>query len=178
MKHYKPLKDFVSKNGFLVEAHRIEGVNYDEDDPFTKSLIQYGFIEEIPERPKTVWDLKIGDAYYIPDWDDQVGFDTWLDRPKDLMRRTLGNCFLTKEEAEKELARRKAEVVLKRDTKGFKPNYEQQGVCVYWHHDGKRLEFSDCIYLDGTIRFATHEDAETSIKAHPDEWKTYLGVEE
>ncbi len=135
---------------------------------------------EVVEEPKTVWDLRIGDAYYIPDWDDQVGFDTWLDRPKDLMRRTMGNVFLTKQEAEKELARRKARQVLLRDTKGFKPSIGNYFHYVYYNYGSRELRMA---YHTGTnlydqLAFATEEDVRASINAHPQEWKTYLGVEE
>lgn len=179
---YKVGEEFhLSNKGNLIHAASGELV-YTKRGLRRKPEILKDWFEEILEEPKTVWDLGIGDAYYIPCWDDQVGFDTWLDRPKDLVRRTLGNCFLTKEEAEKELARRKAKVILRRDTKGFEPDWrdtEQYKYYVSYYVCADRLEacLTNC-YRNSYLYFATREDAEASIKAHPEEWKTYLGVEE
>lgn len=138
------------------------------------------WFEEIPENPKTVWDLEEGDEYYIPDWDNTVGHDYWHNREKDNHRRLLGNMFLTKEEAEKELARRRAKQIILRDTKGFKPDWKEcdYGVVVFWDVIDKKLVYNWAEYNDGTIRFRTDEDAEASIKSHEEEWKIYLGVDD
>lgn len=194
MKYYKLLKDLplfdAGKEGFYLDSDG-NMVYSDKNEGHTVipagNLVRYPHIltrwfEEIPETSKTVWDLKIGDAYYIPDWDGQVGFDTWLDRSKDLMRRTLGNCFLTKEEAEKELARRKAKQIILRDMKGFKPDWNDSGqnkTLVYYDSEDKKMKVVLwSINAFGGIYFATKEDAEASIRTHEKEWKIYLGAEE
>lgn len=93
-----------------------------------------------------------------------------------------GNAFWTREEAEKERKRRKAYVILKEDTKGFVPDWENpysEGCSVYYSRAGKHLDvfFSFC-RQNGLIYFATRADAEASIKAHRQQWLDYLCVEE
>lgn len=141
------------------------------------------WFEEIPEEPKTVWDLKDGDEYF--DINDFMkighGYFTSCD---ELIQHQLevGDIFLTKEEAEKELAWRKAREILKLDTNGFKPDWENQEQAKYY-------VFCDCpdrdlvvdvayTYCFQHIHFANRKDAEASIAEHRKEWFTYLGVEE
>lgn len=141
------------------------------------------WFEEIPDEPKTVWGLKEGDRYWFIRTNNWVDDCMWNDSQYDIGCRVGGNCFLTKEEAEKELAYRKAKAILERDTKGFKPDWKDGGNSkydVYYDHINKHLVVGDhsiiCTHKD--LWFATYEDAEASIKAHEKEWKTYLGVEE
>lgn len=140
------------------------------------------WFEEIPEQPKTVWDLEFDDRFYLLGEDGDIKLYEWYNGYSD--ERALGNVFLTKEEAEKELARRKAKVILVRDTKGFKPKFQLRsgisypGWLVEYDVDAGEL-FTMCyIHSDGTPRFATQEDAEESIRKHEKEWKIYLGVED
>lgn len=186
MTKYKVLKDYIhNRNCNLIK----EGseFNYDGHEnspsyPFISALTREGFIEEIPKQPKTVWDLKYGDEYYAIASDGFITTEIYrYDNSYEHNSRVdIGNAFITKEEAEKELARRKAKVILERDTKGFKPDWEKYnyGVEVYWDHCGKKLVYNWVELNDGTIRFKTDEDAQASIKAHEKEWKIYLGVEE
>lgn len=139
------------------------------------------WFEEVPEQPKTVWDLKEGDICYYLTAMGIIQETTFNDlAPRDCL--TVGSLFLTKEEVEKELARRKAKQILLRDTKGFKPDWKnpkQYKWSVYYNYQFHDL-ISDYDWDTqyGTIYFATEADADASIKAHPQEWKTYLGVEE
>lgn len=137
------------------------------------------WFEEIPEEPKTVWDLEDGDSYFCLCSDGSILECTWSNHHGPCsIGRDCGSVFLTEQDAKKELARRRAEVILRRDAKGFKPRPHYQGTCVYYDHKRNSLDFSDCIYADGTIRFAIHSDVHASIKAHPKEWLIYLGVED
>lgn len=141
------------------------------------------WFEEIPEEPKTVWGLKEGDRYWFIRTNNWVDDCMWNDSQYDIGCRVGGNCFLTKEEAEKELAHRKAKAILERDTKGFKPDWNISNQCrwyVCYNHYGKWLKIDKdfSLFNYGNLCFATKEDAEASIKAHEKEWKTYLGVEE
>lgn len=137
------------------------------------------WFEEIPEEPETVDDLKAGDKCYIA-VTQKYGLyiipATFCEELDHL--RSVGGCFLTLDDGLKALKKARAEVILRRDTKGFKPTFRHQGTCVYYDHERNRLDYSDCIYADGTIRFANHSDVRASIKAHPNEWLAYLGVEE
>lgn len=140
------------------------------------------WFEEIPEKPKTVDDLNQGDRhYYMTACGDIVG-DIWLARAEDIYRRDTGNCFLTKEDTEKEIARLKAKAILERDTKGFKPDWKN-GDQYKWYAlwDYSHLEFRTYAHhcdKGAHIYFATQEDIEASINAREKEWKIWLGVEE
>lgn len=208
MKKYRLKKDlptFTAGEEFAMS--RVSGGlwlidGYNEDGEWYSSVCAYSehtlkkfpnilkeWFEEIPEEPKTVWDLREGDEYYAISFDGRVTHEYINEVTLDYHERVIGigNAFLTKKEAEKELARRKAKVILEQDTKGFKPSRgekyfkygrgdEYEHVEVYY--DGENLDTTADIGLDGCIYFESHEDAKASIKAHPDEWKTYLGVEE
>lgn len=183
MKAYKVLKEFPSSDGGCIHK---EGSRYKptKSASRTANLERLGYIEEIPEQPKTVWDLKEGDNYYFIDTIGNTG-GCFSAREEDLkyMRRyrEVGNCFLTLKEAENELARRKAKQILLRDTKGFKPDWfdnDQGKYGIAYNAVGDRLiiqvEYGYCF---AEIYFATKEDAKASIKTHSDAWKAYLGVE-
>lgn len=52
-----------------------------------------------PPKPKTVWDLKESDKYwYISDY-GQICKSTWTNFECEIIRRAIGNCFLTKKKA-------------------------------------------------------------------------------
>lgn len=140
------------------------------------------WFEEIPEEPKTVWDLKEGEVYYYISWGGRIEKTTWDSFSVDEDARTSGNCFLTEREAVRELARRKAKQILLRDTKGFKPDWsdsDQDKTLVYYDSDDKTFKVVPwSTNAFGSIYFGSLEDAHDSIDAHEKEWKTYLGVEE
>lgn len=91
----------------------IEGLIYNTEDKKTINI--YGlifnpadypeFFELIEEKP-TVWDLKEGDDYWFLNgfWIVTI---TWSGCEYDKISKDIWNCFLTKEEAEKELEKRK-----------------------------------------------------------------------
>lgn len=139
------------------------------------------WFEEIPEKQKTVWDLKIDDVYY---WLNGCMIERmcWIGDAEDEEDRDYGNVFLTEEEAEKELVRRKAKVILERDIKGFKPdweNNEQLKFGIAYNAIKDRLIIQEERgYCFTHIYFATIEDAEASIKAHRKEWKIWLQCED
>lgn len=140
------------------------------------------WFEEIPEEPKTVWDLKEGDECWILSVDLELLQVEWRNTPCDNHSRELGLIYLTKEELERELARRKAKQILLRDTKGFKPDWKRCnfGWTVTYEMMDKnphfRVDWTE--WVDETIRFATEEDAEASIAMHEKEWKIYLSIGE
>lgn len=69
-------------------------------------------LELYQEPPKTVWDLKEGDTYYLIFGDGKVTETTWGCCDKKF--REIGNTFLTKAEAEFERERRKIEAEMLR----------------------------------------------------------------
>ena len=96
--------------------------------------------------------------------------------------KSLGNYFDTEEEAEKHLEWLKARTVLIRDTKGFKPDWndsDQVKVSIYYDSYHRKL-LNACAWTvkRAEIFFETEKEAENSIKIHEKWWKIYLGVEE
>lgn len=187
MKRYKVLKEYVHpKTGVLIKPGYEFNYESEYTNVYMKALEREKFVEVILEQPKTVWDLREGDDGWFIDGDGikkYVGMDE-IELILFKERVAVGDAFLTKEDAEKELARRKAKVILERDTKGFKPdwrkkNREREKWFVVWDIDEQDIiaDYTNT-YRHNRIYFATQEDAEASIKAHPNEWKTHLGVEE
>lgn len=96
--------------------------------------------------------------------------------------KSVGNCFETREEAEKYLEYLKAKAIIKQDTKGFTPDWhnvyelkfygyydtEDDALSEAWVHTVKR----------SIIYFKSVEDIKESFKNHPNEWKTYLTYEQ
>lgn len=135
--------------------------------------------EKIPEKPKTVWDLEKHSICWIIG-NGAVYWDAWGNVVFGVEKRAVGNIFLTKKEAEKELARRKAKQILLKDTKGFKPSAGHYFYYVYYNYNSRELRVDRHTGTNayGLLAFATQADAEASIKAHPDEWKNYFGIDE
>lgn len=148
---------------------------------FPKILTDW--FEEIPEETKTVWELEEGDLCYVIQtaYSSIESIETFWNKTW-VPDRSVGGVFLTKKEAEKEIARRKAKQILLRDTKGFRPDWNDSGqnkTLVYYDSGDKKMKVVPwSVNAMGGIYFASQADTEASIKAHPEEWKTYLGVEE
>ena len=113
-----------------------------------------------------------GGVYY--DYDDKTDVDDG--------RYEFGNYFKTEEEAQKASGWLKAFAVLRDDTKGFKPDWEnsdQDKWYVYYDHREKELTANLVWTQQGEpLHFATEEDAEASIKNHEREWLAFYEVEE
>lgn len=135
----------------------------------------------MPPKPRTVWDLKEGDRYYYFDDYDGVSFSTWNDIDVDITRRYFGNCFLTKEEVEFEVERRKVEaILLKYGRRGFK--YSEDNYYIFYKRDESSIVI--CCYESfqdqGVIYFDTEELCQKAIEeAGKDNIKKYIfGIEQ
>ena len=135
----------------------------------------------MPPKPRTVWDLKEGDRYYYFDDYDGVSFSTWNDIDVDITRRYFGNCFLTKEEVEFEVERRKVEaILLKYGRRGFK--YSEDNYYIFYERDESSTVI--CCYESfqdqGVIYFDTEELCQKAIEeAGKDNIKKYIfGIEQ
>lgn len=132
------------------------------------------WFEEI-EETKTFF--LICDIYYTALEDNTKSREDW--QIKNL--KSIGNYFETKEDTEKCIAYLKAKVVLKQDTGGFKPDWEDMGELKYygyWDCNVDEVDFG-YTYADRTsdVYFQSEKDIKESFKKHPDEWKTYLTYE-
>lgn len=125
-------------------------------------------IEKIPQKPKTVWDLKEEDMYYYINLYGEID-STFYDCEEDVDIIKCGNAFLTREEAEHEVERRKCEaILLKYGTRdmmslgdGNKSKY-----CIYLNNFLNKIVVSDnyCIQSQGSIYFESKELAQKAIE--------------
>ena len=96
--------------------------------------------------------------------------------------KSVGNFFETREEAEKYLEYLKAKEVIKKDTKGFNPNWEDKDEdrfmgCWDFKRKRARFDYGDA-FKTPEIYFKSREDISESFEKHPEEWKTYLTYEQ
>ncbi len=129
-----------------------------------------------PPKPKTVWDLKIGDRYWFLDSYGTVRDCVLGNGVIDNGRRAIGNCFLTREEAQFEVERRKVEaILLKYGGRRFK-NSERNYYLYYDHEDNLiRKTMVDTCQSQGIIFFDDDKVIDQAIKeAGEDNIKKYI----
>jgi len=71
-------------------------------------LLNTLWAEEIFEAPKTVWNLKKGDEYFMLGTDGYETTNIWREAQVEIIRRECNNVFLTSEDASMELLRRES----------------------------------------------------------------------
>lgn len=134
------------------------------------------------------WRAEKGETYYLvkesANYSDGilgVFRDTEDGTTYDTERYELGNYFKTAEEAGKAAQHFSYYLILKRDTKGFEPDWSDidEEKC-HIHYDARNgtltvnYQYSSAC---GDIYFRTRKDALASIEKHGDIWKRYLGVD-
>lgn len=118
----------------------------------------------VKPEPKTVWDLKDGDGYWYIDTVNNINYVTWKGDAWDLATRESGNVFLTKEEAQFELERRRCEaIMLKYGRRTFKPRCDNY--LIRFDNDYKQafVDFWRLNQFQGVIYFDTKELAQKVI---------------
>lgn len=178
MKRYKLLKDLpFAKAGETFGLHR--GGIKDCITLFKGNeevyIIKVG--ENVSEMFNE-WFEEIREYFYIDSKGDiEYSKNEWNE---DVVEdhKLIGNYFETKEEAEKHLEYLKAKVIIKQDTKGFKPDWKDIAEDKYygfWDSSAKKLDWIRVSILqDDRIYFETRNDIKESFEKHPEEWKTYL----
>lgn len=182
MKRYKLLKDipFV-KAGEIFGLHR-GGIKdcitlfKGDEEVYTIKVgenVSEMFDEWFEEVREYFYIDSKGDIEYSKnEWNEEVVED----------HKLIGNYFKTKEEAEKHLEYLKAKVIIKQDTKGFKPDWKDIAEDKYygfWDASAKKLDWIRISILqDDRIYFETKNDIKESFEKHPEEWKTYLTYEQ
>ena len=123
-----------------------------------------------PPTPKTVWNLKNSDRYWSISSYADVYNKTWKNVVVDNWRRNIGNCFLTKEDAEFEVMRRKVETtLLKCGRREFK-NKDYNFYIVYDHDESLVGILNDTFrQYSNTIYFYTKELCQKAIIAAGEE---------
>lgn len=172
MKRYKLLKDIpFAKAGDIVEMWS-DGTMAFAGEP---NLPRFNK-EDIRMFP--LWFEEVEDYFYIT-----TDGSVWLcpknkDKELDKNRKAIGNYFETIEEAEKYLEYLKAKETIRKDTKGFKPDWNNSNEAKYygvWNFDREKTEyFAWDVYKSSDIFFKSIEDIEESFEKHPEEWKVYL----
>lgn len=76
---------------------------------------------EAEQKPKTIWDLEEGDSeeYYLICFDGDITLGNFSSCFSEKVR-DIGNAFLTREEAEFEIERRKIEAIMRKYSRPFK----------------------------------------------------------
>lgn len=118
----------------------------------------------VKPKPKTVWDLKDGNGYSYINTISNIYYDTWNGDAWDLRVRENGNVFLTKEEAEFELERRKCEaIMLKYGRRTFK--YDQKNFSINYNHRNNYIGIAWWTerQYQGNIYYDTEELAKRAI---------------
>ena len=123
-------------------------------------------IEKIPKKPKSVWDLTEEDMYYYINLYGEID-STFYDCEEDVDIIKCGNAFLTREEAEFEVERRKCEsILLKYGTRSMMSLGDKtKKYYIMYNYNSDKIEI--CIHyylgLQGTINFKTEELAQKAI---------------
>lgn len=153
-------------------------VEWEHDDYLDE--IHEDLLEPYIEKPKSVWDLKEGDTYYVVDYDDMNALKiVFYNDGIDLNQRKLGNCFLTKEEAEDEIERVKieAEMVRLGGRRKWKPSGDNYG--IYFCEGASNVVLCRRALYQGLIYFDSIEATDNAIKTiGEDRLRKYIfGVE-
>ncbi|MDD6640906.1 MAG: hypothetical protein PUE66_07940 [Erysipelotrichaceae bacterium] len=136
-------------------------------------------IEKIPQKQKTVWDLKEEDKYYYINCYGEID-STFYDCEEDLDIIKCGNAFLTEEEAKHEVERRKCEaIMLKHGTRNMMSlaNYRTDKFCIIYNNYDNLIEIErkQYIHIQGTIYFESKELAQKAIdEVGEDRLKKYI----
>lgn len=195
MKRYRLLKDspyvkagavFVCETIRATEIMALESPDDERPGLIVNKIIDFDeWFEEIkePELPEEFFYINIdmvtgySFSYFSMDENTRQEYIRFMERHK-----SVGNFFETKEEAEKYLEYLKAKAIIKQDTKGFKPDWnngDETKFFGYWdfilEEPGHGL---DCRAKIPNIYFQSPKDIKESFKKHPEEWRTYLAYKQ
>lgn len=134
----------------------------DEVEKFRNELTsKVNAILEKENKLKTVWDLKDEDTYYAI-YPTSIKSYIFNGDDFDNSIRNMGNMFLTQEEAEFELERRKIEVVMKRYSRPFECG--KRNWIIFYDYAHKVIDVTYSIHYDyGTIYFESKKIAQQVI---------------
>ena len=126
-------------------------------------------IEKIPKKPKSVWDLKIGDEYWYITLLGYVEEVSYQSDDEDINIIKAGNAFLTKEEAEFEVERRKCEAILlkygTRDMMSISDDdTNKYYICYNNYVNGIAVNNNQFVQKQGSIYFESKELAQKAIE--------------
>lgn len=125
-------------------------------------------IEGRKPKPKTVWDLEKGDNHHWIDITGDVCINVpWKDTEEDKQAREIGNVFLTKEEAEKDVERRKVENLLLKY--GGRRWFMKGKDNMFLYYDARikelRYDLKTILPVQGAIYFDDFNKLDEAVKA-------------
>lgn len=149
-------------------------------------IVKDGFMDFLEKpRPRTVWDLEVGDKYFYIDSVGGFPNMTWNNDEYDVLRRNQGNVFLTKEEAEFEKKRREVYTTVKRYAHEFsKEEWNDTKINKYYacynYKDHSIIKGFNSHVSNSKLYFQSIKDIDRAIAAVgvEDFKKYYLGVKE
>ena len=148
--------------------------------------VKEGFMDLLEKpKPKSVWDLKNGDVYYFLTSYGYVMKTVWVDTDADNEKLSIGNAFLTEEDAEFARERLKVIAELKKYAKEFSDeewsNPTIPKYVIYLSSQDYRMDITSHYSVRYPfLYFESKEKAQESIDAVGEERikKYYFGVRE
>lgn len=159
------LKELLNNEKFLSKYGDYEIVGDSYTTVLQDGKSQLVFDVQKPE-PKSVWELENGDRYFVLYTDgDMADYEWKRDGGISKGYRDQGNVFRTKEEAEKDVERRKVETLLikhggRRWFNGYNHNFHI-GLDEYEEHLKAYILMTP---TQGTIYFDTEKQARQAVK--------------
>lgn len=154
---------------------------YDEALEIEKKL-KNGFVEEVKD---SLWTPGYNENYWCIDEDGHINDYFYDNDLYDKGAIEIGNCFKTRQEAQKAAEWLKAFKVLRGDTNGYRVKKDTGYVWFVRYdvyEDILNVDYlstgASWCYINTPILFSTKEDAQASIDKHQKEWKIFLGVED
>ena len=139
------------------------------------------WLEEIKE--KTRWEPEIHQYYYHVISSGRILDDVWNNSDTDRERFDIGNCFQTREEAERVVEYLKALAVVrgdaiskfdKKNLSNWHVSYDSIDNSLYVSNDFENIKNG----VFGLPYFESRDDAQRSIELHKKEWRSIFGVKE
>ena len=195
MKKYKLLKDLpFAKAGeelyFKFSKDSEFFLVYKGTDKAYSAVLNPEFIDNFDEWFEEVKEIKVPDEFYVLGiYADKMGITTHkvsdvtpIHRPLYFNNLSVGLAFKTEEEAKKHIDYLMAKEIIKQDTKGYKPDWNNEHEAKFFGYWNLIDEEIGCNIQYGTksteIYFQSKEDIEESFEKHHEEWKTYLTYEQ
>ena len=98
------------------------------------------------------------------------------------LEKEIGNHFETTKETQECVAYLRARAIIKKDAKGFKPNWKNPSQKRFFGYfnliDETLCYFNAGENMESKIFFKTEEDIKKSFKKHPKEWMEYLSYKQ
>lgn len=155
----------------------------------TDELIESWWLEKIEEEPKSIYELKEWDVYFgIPFWEiEKFTVINYKDAPNIYnLQLKVWNVFISYEEAEKELEKRKALAKIKKWIWENKIElwYNRNWLGEYYYSIAYSLEINDFVVIPQRrikrlweITFQNKEDAERCLKECRKEWEILFDLD-